>query len=135
MGTELDGVDLTNYLRAVGEQTGESVRSIEDLNSSDLAIAEAVALDVRHAGFQPLADVQRFGRWLSAHFPEMTASTQDPLERAMELLQAMQHRLESVSLLAGSPVRVGPWAATGGSKISDAELAALARRDLDEKGG
>jgi hypothetical protein len=130
MGTELDGLDLTNYLRAVSKATGETVTSVEDLSKSDLEIAEAVVKDVRHAGFQPLEAVQRFGRWLSGHFPEMTAANDDPLVRAMELLQAMQHRLESVSLLAGSPVRVGPWAVARREDpmISDEDLAGLARR-------
>lgn len=136
MGTELSGVDLTNFLRAVGEATGQEIRSIEDLNPSDLKIAESVVEDVLHAGFQPLAVIERFESWLSAHFPEGTVSNQDPLERATELLLAMQNRLESVCRLAGSPVRVGPLVAMGGSKIADEELAALTREAAEsEKGG
>lgn len=74
------------------------------------------------------ARVEYLGRWLEAYFPGLTSKEGEPTREAMELLRAMQHRLEAVSMLAGSPVRTGPWISLGGTPISDADLAALAKK-------
>lgn len=71
--------------------------------------------------------VDYLGRWLSAHFPGLTSKDGDPIEEAMELIVFMQHRLEVVAQIAGSPVLTGVRIALGGFKIDDSELAVLVK--------
>lgn len=71
--------------------------------------------------------LEHLSRWLNAYYPGLADGNEDPVERAKQLLQAMRSRLDSVALLAGSPVPLGTRVAFGGGKIQDDELLALVK--------
>jgi hypothetical protein len=68
------------------------------------------------------------GRWLKNHFPEVTVSAGKSLEKSMELLMAMQCRLEAISLLSGNPTKTEAWTMKGRVISADEELASLLRQ-------
>jgi hypothetical protein len=85
-----------------------------DLANPDLSFSEAtVCLDL----------------WLDFMFPEQAISNGGAIHRAMVLISDLQSRLDKIYEMSGSNSRLANWGGgtklTGGSKISDDELAEL----------